>query len=803
MEGWQKGAPAVLKFSSAGKQKYFKQFPEREAWFKQNYPEHFGRSVTAATTSLKKTNTAKKQQQRLSAIRQAASKRDQLKVSSAAVQAMGARRREGGEGLGGGLETNRDIIAHARAGGTISSGGLGSLFEDGTSNPLSGGVEAIIDKDGNTKGWKFNGVTYKSAKEANAAKNSLDDAINKAKMSDIGDTISSVGDKMGDLLRLGYDAIGTAAENKKKELQARGEWGLDWPTPDKDPTRWSSRPDALPMYNTWSGGTDKDILKALKADFSPKETADKAPIRSQYAKDISVDLAADRPDIPKRKKSDGDKGMYYEENELTDVAKTLAERIVTNKLQECMPEESKWDNLDAWEKNPIPKGASSEAEDEPGEYDYEGDMAKSQLRSIAYNAKMLHDMLEDNTNLPEWVQSKITLAEDYMLTAANYMRGEMDRMDEATSFPAGGGVINYDPKWEKSEAEGTANLGDEQPPFDPSPNRPEMDPGKHPEGFRRARQLARQALKAKIASMQQPAAAEDLVAQHNALHNVEEAYRGPTTTIDGQRYAGKLTADQIKAAKTRAANLAAEKIPYEARAAERVAKRSAQQATQKTASKAVLKNVIKGVAGKVAAPLAVGMAGYDAYKGFTADPNADISTKLSNTGKSVLSGLTFGMAGTDAKTIKAQAAKKGMKEEVDESNDLVNRGMLPDTSVIPAGKGFGDDLKKNKIINKAGKAIDDIKNSKVVDKIKKTKIVDKVGKAIEKKKPVTSTENPSENELVPQSMLPDNPAAAFPPGYVVPKPLEEQADDQNSYVKASATFLTKTSPRVVYGDKND
>jgi hypothetical protein len=305
-----------------------------------------------------------------------------------------------------------------------------------------------------------------------------------------------------------------------------------------------------------------------------------------------------------------------------------------------------------------------------------------------------------------------------------------------------------------------------------------MDPGKHPEGFRRARQLARQALKAKIASMQQPAAAEDLVAQHNALHNVEEAYRGPTTTIDGQRYAGKLTADQIKAAKTRAANLAAEKIPYEARAAERVAKRSAQQATQKTASKAVLKNVIKGVAGKVAAPLAVGMAGYDAYKGFTADPNADMSTKLSNTGKSVLSGLTFGMAGTDAKTIKAQAAKKGMKEEVDESNDLVNRGMLPDTSVIPAGKGFGDDLKKNKIINKAGKAI-------------------------EKKKPVTSTENPSENELVPQSMLPDNPAAAFPPGYVVPKPLEEQTDDQNSYVKASATFLTKTSPRVVYGDKND
>jgi hypothetical protein len=61
-----------------------------------------------------------------------------------------------------------------------------------------------------------------------------------------------------------------------------------------------------------------------------------------------------------------------------------------------------------------------------GEYDYEGDMAKSQLRSIMANSKRMHDMLEDTTNLPEWVQSKITLAEDYVVTAANYMEGEMN-----------------------------------------------------------------------------------------------------------------------------------------------------------------------------------------------------------------------------------------------------------------------------------------------------------------------------------------------------------------------------------------
>lgn len=59
------------------------------------------------------------------------------------------------------------------------------------------------------------------------------------------------------------------------------------------------------------------------------------------------------------------------------------------------------------------------------EYDYEGDMAKGDLRSIIHNAQQVHDMLEDNTNLPEWVQSKITLAEDYISTVANYMRSEI------------------------------------------------------------------------------------------------------------------------------------------------------------------------------------------------------------------------------------------------------------------------------------------------------------------------------------------------------------------------------------------
>ena len=67
---------------------------------------------------------------------------------------------------------------------------------------------------------------------------------------------------------------------------------------------------------------------------------------------------------------------------------------------------------------------------EKTEYDYEGDMARGQLQSIISNAQRVHDMLKDDTNIAEWVQSKITLSEDYISTVANYM---MSELDESTS----------------------------------------------------------------------------------------------------------------------------------------------------------------------------------------------------------------------------------------------------------------------------------------------------------------------------------------------------------------------------------
>jgi hypothetical protein len=65
-----------------------------------------------------------------------------------------------------------------------------------------------------------------------------------------------------------------------------------------------------------------------------------------------------------------------------------------------------------------------------GEYDYEGDMAKDQLRTIEAAAEELKSILSDEENLPEWVQKKITLAAEYVDTARDYMLAKHDERAE-------------------------------------------------------------------------------------------------------------------------------------------------------------------------------------------------------------------------------------------------------------------------------------------------------------------------------------------------------------------------------------
>ena len=61
------------------------------------------------------------------------------------------------------------------------------------------------------------------------------------------------------------------------------------------------------------------------------------------------------------------------------------------------------------------------------EYDDEVGMAKNQLQTIQRVAKHLQELLKDGENLPEWVQAKLTLAQDYTVKALDYMASKHER----------------------------------------------------------------------------------------------------------------------------------------------------------------------------------------------------------------------------------------------------------------------------------------------------------------------------------------------------------------------------------------
>jgi len=64
---------------------------------------------------------------------------------------------------------------------------------------------------------------------------------------------------------------------------------------------------------------------------------------------------------------------------------------------------------------------------DPGEYDQEGAAAKSDLNTIVDAARRLQSLLGDADNMPEWTQSKIDRAADYVDTAADYIGSQKER----------------------------------------------------------------------------------------------------------------------------------------------------------------------------------------------------------------------------------------------------------------------------------------------------------------------------------------------------------------------------------------
>jgi hypothetical protein len=64
--------------------------------------------------------------------------------------------------------------------------------------------------------------------------------------------------------------------------------------------------------------------------------------------------------------------------------------------------------------------------EDQGEYDQEGDMALDDINTIESAANELQSIIDADDNLPEWVQSKINKAMDYLDTARDYMSAQQD-----------------------------------------------------------------------------------------------------------------------------------------------------------------------------------------------------------------------------------------------------------------------------------------------------------------------------------------------------------------------------------------
>ena len=83
-------------------------------------------------------------------------------------------------------------------------------------------------------------------------------------------------------------------------------------------------------------------------------------------------------------------------------------------------------SVDVFKQGPDLKDVIEDDDNDPGEYDQEGDMAKTQLRTMMDAAQELNKMLGDNDNLPEWCQNKITKATDYIDSVRDYLKSEKD-----------------------------------------------------------------------------------------------------------------------------------------------------------------------------------------------------------------------------------------------------------------------------------------------------------------------------------------------------------------------------------------
>ncbi len=406
----------------------------QKAWYKKHGMEmpkaETGRSAAQAKKDVGEINKKKAREASIAAAVATSKKNKELVSSSERVRMMRKNADMFGGGLGGGLDRNRDIISYVRAGGTIKAGRLGEAVvktkqvnKEKLKNYVRGlGTKAVIA--GKVPFDQVNSPLRAGRKVLKQEEKKPDASMamtHQLKMKMISDKDKRTLGKVAALMA-------TQKKKMKEEVQIdevtkqEAEKMLGGPVKTRTGTEPKGK---LPLGFRAARNLAR---KAMKAGAPVNETGEYNALGQppEHAAYLDVDPTRSDPlSKPVKKKpaqykpgmKDGVRVRESAEVNEMKKGKLLAKAIMAKQS-----------------KHPISQYMGEAIKDaaDVGEYDYEGDMAKSQLRSILANAKRLHDMLEDQDNLPEWVQSKITLAQDYIMTAADYMEGEMNEEVEQT-----------------------------------------------------------------------------------------------------------------------------------------------------------------------------------------------------------------------------------------------------------------------------------------------------------------------------------------------------------------------------------
>jgi hypothetical protein len=184
----------------------------------------------------------------------------------------------------------------------------------------------------------------------------------------------------------------------------------------------------------------KDAAKTANEEFEQIDELDKSTLKSYINKNIKSGRADDG--------GKGDTGLYRATNKVAGKLKTgtLDKKVKTlgNTSSNAHKNPYEYDASRSELKNrgihnfagrrTRTEELNMEAKDEQ-EYGYEGDMALNQLATLIRCGEMIKEMLKPDTDMPEWVQSKITLATDYIQTAADYMYSELKEQAPVAPVP--------------------------------------------------------------------------------------------------------------------------------------------------------------------------------------------------------------------------------------------------------------------------------------------------------------------------------------------------------------------------------